>query len=75
MAALTKAQLELARDRRHALRELSRAPNGSGAICVLLTRQALEAFVRRGLAEKFGQDRLGDLYRITKTGLAALAAE
>lgn len=74
MSALTKAQLELARRCRRALRELSRAPEGSGAICMIMTRQHLEAFVQRGLAERFGQDRLGDLYRITTTGLAALAA-
>lgn len=71
MGKLTKRQIELARSCRRQLRELAKGP--SGAVNVVMPLNILRGFVDSGLATVVSEDRMGDVFAITKAGLAALA--
>ncbi len=73
MTKLTKADQDFARKYRRFLQVLASAPNGTGAINVVLPRGVLSSIVKQQMAEQCGTDTMGNLYRLNDKGRAALA--
>lgn len=73
MTKLTKADQDFARKYRRFLETLAGCPEGTGALNVVLPRGVLSSIVKQRMAEQCGSDTMGNLYRLTAKGRAALA--